>query len=61
MKVSGGLKRLVKKIIYIKNMNLEADVESQVLSLLAKNNPQNYEKAYNKHLKSPWNRIASGN
>jgi hypothetical protein len=61
MKVSGSLKRLIKKIHYIKNLNLEATDERVMLDTLrAKhtgNFVANYDKAWEKHMKEPWSRL----
>lgn len=49
-KVSGALKTLMKKMIYIKNLNLEAIEEKAMLDALRTSNPQNYHVAITKHL-----------
>lgn len=56
MKVSGSLKNLIKKIIYIKNQNLEATEEKALLDALMISNPVNYHEAMNKHMREPWSR-----
>jgi len=56
MKVSGSLKNLIKKIIWIKNQNLEATVEKEMLDALRTSNPVNYHDAMNKHMREPWSR-----
>lgn len=58
MKVSGSLKKVIKKILYIKGLNLEATEEREKLDALrAKhtgNYVANYDKAWEKHMKEPW-------
>jgi hypothetical protein len=54
MKVSGACKKLIKKILYIKNQNLEATEERAMLDALGQSNPVNYYKAWEKHMKAPW-------
>lgn len=51
MKVSGALKRLMKKIIYIKGLNLDATEEKEILDGLRTSNPLNYHQAMEKHLR----------
>ena len=50
-KVSGALKTLMKKIIYIKGLNLDAVTEKEKLDALRDTNPINYHEAMNKHLR----------
>lgn len=57
MKVSGALKSLIKKIIYIKNQNLEADKEQEMLATLRDKHVMNYHKAMGKYMKDPWSRL----
>lgn len=58
MKVSGSLKKVIKKILYIKALNLDAVEERVMLDALrlkhTGNYVSNYDKAWDKHMKSPW-------
>jgi hypothetical protein len=55
-KVNGAKKALIKKIIYIKNQNLDADEERLAFDLLREKHPVNYFECMNKSLKDPWSR-----
>lgn len=55
-KVNGAKKALIKKIIYIKNLNLPAEIEQVEFSKLRDKHPVNYFECFNKSLKDPWNR-----
>jgi hypothetical protein len=61
MKVSGALKRLIKKIHYIKNMNLDATDEQELLSALASKHSgpynENYHRAWLMHMREPYSRL----
>ena len=55
-KVSGAKKALMKTIIYVKNLNLDATDEAEMLEMLREKHPVNYHECMNKVLKAPWNK-----
>lgn len=56
-KLNGAKKALIKKIIYIKNQNLPAEVEREVFDKLREKHTVNYFECMNKSLKDPWSRL----
>jgi len=58
-KVSGAMKDLIKKIIFIKNQNYEPEVERQIFEHLRVTHSVNYFEAMSKSMKAPWSRLLS--
>lgn len=57
MKVSGAMKALIKKIIFIKNQNYDAETERAIFDHLRDRHRKNYFDAMNKSMKAPYSKL----